>query len=44
MRAEIEQLLDYLWVIYGNGYGTEMQELITELQKAMDRLEDETKY
>jgi len=39
MKEKLEQALDAIWVIHGNGFGTEWERLVSELQNAIERIE-----
>jgi hypothetical protein len=41
LRHHLSSALDLLWVEYGNGYGTEKEKLISEIQVEVDKLSEE---
>jgi len=43
LRNHLSDALDILWVHYGNGFGTNKQELIAAIQNEIDRIDQETK-
>jgi hypothetical protein len=40
LRHHLSSALDLLWAEYGNGYGTEKEKLISEIQIEIERLEE----
>lgn len=39
LRKHLSDALDILWVHYGNGFGTEKEKLIAEIQLEVERLD-----
>lgn len=40
MKEKLEEALDAVWAVHGNGWGTEWQKLVEELQNAIERIEN----
>ena len=39
LKKHLSDALDILWVHYGNGFGTEKEKLIAEIQLEVERLD-----
>ena len=39
LKQALSAALDVLWIEYGNGFGTEKEKLISEIQMELERIE-----